>query len=173
MSFLNEYYVELDANEFEPVGLIRRSIALIVDFIICSLFVSGTIHYISVLIPVEFILSIIGFGGCVLYFGLLQKFSYGQTLGKRMMGIAVIPKRGGKLTWMQAFLRMPVMFTIMGIGPILFRNISMEMVQAVTIAVLVVNAGLVVVTRNKRSVHDYIFNTYVVKTKMPNIITTD
>ncbi|MFD1362732.1 RDD family protein [Lentibacillus salinarum] len=171
MALLDEYRVELQANEFEPAGVIRRGIAIIIDFAICGAAWAGINHYGLEVLPYQTILDLIGLGFCLLYFALLNRYSYGQTIGKRAMSIAIMPKTGGILNWTQSLWRAPLLLVSAGIWGLIFRDINPDIGGAITAIVLFGNMGIIIVSRNKRGFHDYLFGTYVVKKKAQNIVT--
>ncbi|MFD1363112.1 RDD family protein [Lentibacillus salinarum] len=171
MALLDDYRVELQANEFEPAGVIRRVIALIIDFAICGAAWTAIHHYGLQVFPYQLILELVGLGFCLLYFTLLNKYSYGQTIGKRAMSIAIMPKTGGKLNWTQSLWRVPLLLVSAGIWGLIFRDIYPDIGSTIAGIVIIGNMGMIVASRSKRGFHDYLFNTYVVKKKVQNIVT--
>jgi uncharacterized RDD family membrane protein YckC len=91
----------------------RRSLAFLIDTIIISIlnisvslkelinfFTTGSLN--SIEAPTEIIENLIGVVALIIYFGLMNYFWNGQTLGKKLLKIRVISLKKEKLTFWQS-----------------------------------------------------------------------
>ncbi|MDQ0159377.1 RDD family protein [Alkalibacillus salilacus] len=127
-----------------PAGFWIRLVASIVD----SIAVGAVLALLSAAIYGEFVLDeytpldLLN----LLYFLILPVVWYGYTLGKRAMGIRIARLDGEKVT----------------IGTMLLRQLVAGIVYALTLGLAaLVSAIMVGVREDKRSMHDFMANTYV------------
>ncbi|PAV31408.1 hypothetical protein CIL05_01775 [Virgibacillus profundi] len=128
-----------------PAGFQNRFLARFLDFIIIFL-VTGTLSKLLYGVFYDgdnyYLTDSLGF----LYSLLLPIFWYGYTLGKRMAGNRIVRIDGRKV----------------GIGTMVLRDIVAGVVYILTLGIgLIVSAFMVGVREDKRSIHDFIAQTYV------------
>lgn len=143
-------------RNFEFVGFGERFVARIIDTIaVLALFwgiaiVLGMIMFTTTQpdSPMLFYWMLIIFALIIIvprtYYIILHKL-YGQTVGKKLLGIKVVKTNGEPLTWSTAILR--------EIG---------EIINAFTIGI---GYLLIIFDKEKQGLHDKIANTYVVRVK--------
>ncbi|WP_411954579.1 RDD family protein [Alkalibacillus sp. S2W] len=127
-----------------PAGFWIRLVASIVD----SIAISSVLALVSAAIYGEFVLDeytpldLLN----LLYFLILPVVWYGYTLGKRAMGIRIARLDSEKVT----------------IGTMLLRHLVAGIVYALTLGIAAIVSGIMVIVReDKRSMHDFMANTYV------------
>jgi uncharacterized RDD family membrane protein YckC len=94
--------------------LVKRAIALLIDTVIVGILASiigGLLSVVGLEITIAFVIVDAIFSG--LYQGIFLGVLNSQTPGKQIMGIRVVSKSGGKVSFVQGFLR--------GVGYILNR----------------------------------------------------
>lgn len=96
--------------KYEPAGIIRRMFALLIDFIIITVYVIVIIFLIvdwkiDFPTPIENFLLFVFLAPAVLYFLLFEVFSGGRTPGKMALGIRVTMADGTRPSLTSYFLR--------------------------------------------------------------------
>lgn len=119
-------------------------------------------------------LSIIEFGLTILYFGIISYITKGQTLGKKILKLRVVPIKGKNLNPGLYFLREVILtnsiFNFLGIINIslcsasrwyVFNNVITNTKTFITIILL----GFLIFREDERSLHDIICQTKVIEEK--------
>ena len=107
---------------------------------------------------------------CLLYFGLFQGFTYGQTLGKKIMRLKIVSNDGNKVSYKQLIFRTLFLYSIINyLGIILFALAFSEdlFISAVNIlsifnTTLLTIIGIMIIFNGRRGLHDVICKTKVI-----------
>jgi len=140
---------ELGGDGVKYAGFWRRAGAMILDNIITSIITAVigiamffTMDLMAFMTDGTIALNIFTIVLFFLYFAILESGKKQATFGKRISGIKVIGRDGGKISFLRAF----------------GRTFS-KIISAIIVFIGFIMAGL---TRKKQGLHDYIANTYVV-----------
>ena len=107
---------------------------------------------------------------CLLYFGLFQGFTYGQTLGKKLTRLKVVSSDGNNVSYKQLIFRTILLYNIIYyIGLIIFSLVAGESLfikaaQYLSIfsTALLTIIGIMIVLNGRRGLHDVITKTKVI-----------
>ena len=157
-------------------GFWRRFVAFIIDVMIV-----GTVAVILSFLFRDVLLSLgenlwyIGFIILGLYFTILNsRIGKGQTIGKKILKIRIVYKRGDFLTISQSFIRYLFLCPIIFYNGIVlsFDSLGIESLMMIysmiSIFIFLGIVGFVVFTKEKRGLHDYILKTVVIQSKKIN-----
>lgn len=107
----------------------------------------------------------------VLYFVVFQYFNNGQTIGKRIFKIRVVPNEGKKLKFWNILVRALIINSIVvsALSIISLKVFSMETytninqyLQILDMSLLFVSIGLILFREDGRGLHDFLGNTKVI-----------
>ena len=143
---------DLPSELGQPAGAVSRAIALIIDLVISTIAASATIYGLQALgiifdVPTDVIddaidyvalASLIFIGYCAVSWSV-----FGQTVGKLLFGLRVV-RPDGK-------------------NPHLLRSIVRVLAYGLS-SIFYIGFAMVLFTRDRRGLHDYIAGTYVVYT---------
>ena len=107
---------------------------------------------------------------CFLYFVLFQGFTYGQTLGKKIMRLKVVSNDGEKVSYKQLFFRTLFLYSIIYyLGLIIFsllfkESLFIKVVHYLSIfnTALFLILGIMIIVNGRRGLHDVIGKTKVI-----------
>lgn len=135
--------------KYEYVGFSLRAFALLIDVFICSLILSSLVGIFASIIEalggslggsfIENLIVILYYLLFWLYFALLESSKWQATLGKKILGLKVINKNQGRISFSRASVRYWVKI-------LLYPAIIM-----------------VAFTKKKQGLHDKIVGTFVIK----------
>ncbi|WP_156323895.1 RDD family protein [Bacillus sp. JCM 19034] len=96
--------------------------------------------------------------GQLVYMVILPVVWYGFTVGKRICGVRIVKLDGSKL----------------GIGAMILRAVIALVLYTISFGLLVIVSGLMVmIRRDKRSIHDFIAGTYVTRDLPEQLVEND
>ena len=107
---------------------------------------------------------------CLLYFVVFQGFTYGQSLGKKIMRLKIVSKDGSKVTYKQLFFRTLFLYSIINyLGLVIFRfvlseNLYISVGQCLSVinTILLSVIGFMIVFNSRRGLHDIVCKTKVI-----------
>ena len=158
-------------------GFWRRVFAYMIDgLLLAAVGVAIAIPFYAQLVTLGVAGRLIGFPIALLYFGALNSsWGDGRTLGKRLLGLRVVSRRGTTIGFARSTFRSAVFFTPYYLNgatfaPDFFGNTPADAVNAV-LAFLVVGCGISIAylylfnVRTRQSLHDLAAGTFVVRSR--------
>jgi uncharacterized RDD family membrane protein YckC len=145
----------------------RRLVARCIDGFIIG-FIFSIINLVSILINLQLtsLLSNMAYFTYLIY-NFWFHYRYGQTIGKRIMEIKVLNLSGSQINFWQAIIRETLVFTMLSVHQVykyfqLTRS-DLIMVGVFNITLLLIDLSIVVINNKKRTLHDLITKTVVVR----------
>jgi uncharacterized RDD family membrane protein YckC len=160
-------------------GFWTRFFALLIDFIVLGLFSSLLAFvFLNTFVRIDMWARFIGFAIASSYFGILNSsLGNGQTIGKKIMKIRVVDRRGKTISFIRSFARATILITPCIINRIHIISGTFDKLLGTLFAFAVFGLGIGIIYlyvfngRTRQSLHDLVAKTLVVKQDTTTVAT--